>query len=127
MDMEKAISAILRTGLVLCVILLAIGSMLLFAKGGGGGISLGQITAANSAVNSSKFSIDQIIAGLFRLDGISFILLGLIVLMATPIARVLISIFAFLYEENWLYFVITAIVFINLMVAIFIVPLILVH
>ena len=127
MEMEDAIGITLRAGVVLCLTLIIIGVLLLFIDGGSGGIPLNQITGLDSPINSSLFSPSQIISGIFNLDGISFILLGLMVLIATPIARVLLSVFAFLFEENWLYMAITLIVFINLMVAIFIVPLFIVH
>jgi uncharacterized membrane protein len=61
------------------------------------------------------------------LQGADFILLGIIVLILTPITRVITSVLSFLYERNWLYVLITVIVFIDIMVAIFIVPVILGH
>jgi len=61
-------------------------------------------------------------SSLTNLNGLAFILLGLIVLMATPILRVAIGIAQFAHERNWLYTFITAIVFMNLMLAIFVIP-----
>ncbi len=51
------------------------------------------------------------------------IVAGIIMLTATPILRVALSVFAFATERDWLYVAITAIVFINLMVAVLLVPL----
>jgi uncharacterized membrane protein len=45
-----------------------------------------------------------------------------IILIATPVSRVAMSILLFSKSKNWLYVAITAIVFINLMIAIFILP-----
>ncbi len=58
------------------------------------------------------------------LSGIGTILTyaGVIILIATPVSRVAMSILLFSKSKNWLYVAITAIVFINLMIAIFILP-----
>lgn len=122
MHIEKAIAFTLRAGVALCSIFVMIGVFLLFLNGGGGGISIEQIAASNSNVNSSTFSFGQIVSGLLHPDGISFILMGIIILIATPIVRVLLSTVGFFFERNWLYVAITLIVFIDLMVAIFIIP-----
>ena len=53
--------------------------------------------------------------------------MGIIILIATPITRVLLSIFGFLFERNWLYVAITIIVFLDLMVAIFVIPGLIAH
>ncbi len=127
MDMETRTALILRTGVALCILFVAVGVALIFMNSGGGGFSLVQIASSASTVNSSNIGIAQIVSGLFGLDGLSFIFVGIIILIATPIARVLFSIFAFSIERNWLYVVITLIVFINLMVAIFIVPMLIAH
>ena len=112
MELERAIGITLRLGVALSVALIFIGIFLILVNGSWGDLS---------GVNSSTFSFAQIVSGLFQLDGISFMFAGLIVLIATPITRVLISIFGFFFERNWLYVIITLIVFINLMVAIFII------
>ena len=118
MELEKAIGITLRIGVALSVILIFIGIFLTFVNENWGGLS---------EVNSSTFSFAQILYGLFQLDGASFIFMGLIVLIATPITRVLLSIFGFFFEKNWLYFVITIIVFTNLMIAIFVIPGLIAH
>ncbi len=127
MDMNNAISYVLRIGVVLSVLLALTGAILLFADNGSNGFALSQIASATTGINSSGFTVPEIIGGLFTYQGVDFILLGLIVLMATPVARVFLSIFAFLYNKNWIYAVITLIVFIDLMIAVFIVPSLLVR
>ncbi len=54
--------------------------------------------------------------------GTDFLIAGIFALFATPVMRITVSILMFASEKNRLYTVITAIVFINVMVAIFIVP-----
>ncbi|MDE1768757.1 MAG: DUF1634 domain-containing protein [Candidatus Micrarchaeota archaeon] len=125
MELEKAIGITLRIGVALSVVFILTGAFLLFLNSGN--YSPDQIAGTTSAVNSSSFSFAQIISGLFHLDGISFILMGFMILIATPIARVLLSIFGFLFERNWIYVAITVMVFINLMVAIFVIPSLIAH
>ncbi|MEM3209669.1 MAG: DUF1634 domain-containing protein, partial [Saccharolobus sp.] len=57
--------------------------------------------------------------------GLDYIYFGLMILIATPIARVLLGIMQFLKEKNKLYAIITTIVFFNLMFSIFILPILL--
>lgn len=127
MKLEKAIGIALRIGVALSVIFILVGMVLLFLDGGAAGYSLSQITQTNSPVNTSTFSFMQVISGLSQLDGISFILMGLIILIATPITRVALSIFGFFFERNWLYVAITTIVFIDLIIAIFVIPALVLH
>lgn len=46
----------------------------------------------------------------FAFRGRGLIQLGLLLLIATPIARVIFSVFAFLYQRDWTYVVVTLIV-----------------
>ena len=127
MDTDDLISMALRAGVLLSVAFISVGALLLLVDGGGGGFSLDQIASTNSLVNSATFSTSQIFYGLFRLDGLSFILFGVMVLVATPITRVIISVFSFTREKNWLYVLITLIVLMDLMIAIFVIPPLIVH
>jgi uncharacterized membrane protein len=47
-----------------------------------------------------------------------FLALGLLVLIATPIFRVIASIFVFIYERDWRFVVITFIVFLIVMISV---------
>lgn len=55
-------------------------------------------------------SFKGIFAGAMSLNGAAIIQLGVIVLISTPVLRVALSIFTFLYEKDYLYVVITIIV-----------------
>ena len=122
MEMDDVIAYVLRIGVIISVILILIGSVLLFVQGSSNGFSIGELASTSSKINTSLFSISGIMNGLLSYQGLDFILLGLIVLIITPIARVIASVLSFMYERNWLYVVITLIVFIDIMVAIFVVP-----
>ncbi len=122
MEMDDVIAYVLRIGVVISVICILIGAMLLFLQGGSNGFAIGELASTSSKINSSLFSFSDIINGILSYQGLDFILLGLIVLIITPIARVIASVLSFMYERNWLYVIITLIVFIDILVAIFIVP-----
>jgi uncharacterized membrane protein len=64
-------------------------------------------------------SLKEIITGLLLLKPFAIILTGLLLLILTPVLRVGASIIIFLMEGDYLYSVITAIVFIILLAAMF--------
>jgi uncharacterized membrane protein len=125
MDINDAISLALRVGVLLSAAIILIGVVLVFAHQGSNGFSLSQIAAPNSRVNSSVFQPSEVIGGLSKQNGLDYVYLGLMVLIATPIIRVVLGIAQFAKERNKLYTVITVIVLFNLMFAIFILPVIL--
>jgi uncharacterized membrane protein len=125
MDINDAIGLALRVGVLLSAAIILIGVVLVFAHQGSNGFSLSQIAAPNSRVNSSVFQPSEVIEGLSKLNGLDYVYLGLMVLIATPIIRVVLGIAQFAKERNKLYTVITVIVLFNLMFAIFILPVIL--
>ena len=122
MEMNDVIAYVLRIGVVISVILILVGAVLLFLQGGSNGFTIGELASTGSKINSSLFSFSDIVNGLLSYQGLDFMLIGIIVLIITPIARVIASVLSFMYERNWLYVVITLIVFIDIMVAIFVVP-----
>ena len=90
MKLEKAIVITLRSGVALSVIFILTGLLFLLLNNGSG-VSPDQIAGTAPALNSSSFSFAQILSGLFQSNGISFILMGFVILIATPIARVFLS------------------------------------
>ncbi len=121
MGMEESISLILRSGVALSALLVFIGIILSITQGQAGGFSLSQ-ASLHTQSNSSSINLPGIISGSLSLNGMSFIFLGFIVLIATPIIRVAMSIFYFVMQRNYLYTIITAVVLANLMIAILVVP-----
>lgn len=105
-QMRLALGIVLRGG-----VLLAAGVVLL-----GGIVYLAHHASANPAYRQFEGeprdlrSISAVIAGAFQFHGRSVIQLGVLLLIATPIARVIFSLVEFALEKNWLYVVITGIV-----------------
>ncbi|MGC8597578.1 MAG: DUF1634 domain-containing protein [Thermocladium sp.] len=122
MDMDSVIGMTLRIGVIISIILISIGVALIIVRGEGMGYSLSELSSMRSPVNSSVIPVITVINEAPSLDGLSLIVLGLIVLIATPVIRVLLGIASFAMEKDWLYVAITIIVFLDLMIAIFIIP-----
>lgn len=113
--MEVAMAMVLRAGVILAAVLVLIGGALVlrhprspvpdytvFRQ-------LGAHTASASA-NVAFRSISGVLAQLRTGSGGSIIALGLLVLVATPIARVIFAIVGFARERDWLYTVVSFIV-----------------
>ncbi|MGC8569936.1 MAG: DUF1634 domain-containing protein [Caldivirga sp.] len=120
--MDYIIGLTLRIGVIISVVLILMGVVLLVIEGKGLGFSDIQIMSVRSHVNTAVIPPLTALSGLTHADGLSFIVLGLMVLIATPVLRVALGIASFAMERDWLYVVITVVVFINLMLAIFVLP-----
>ncbi len=59
---------------------------------------------------SNLRSVSQIFKGVIHFDSLSIIQLGLLLLIATPISRVIFSVIGFLFEKDYLYVLISLIV-----------------
>lgn len=115
--MDRLIGAALRYGVLTSIAFILAGLALLLARGGAA-----DVLGANSPLNTSTISPAAVASGLTSLDPLSLILLGLMLLIATPVLRVALGIASFARERDWLYVLITSIVFVNLMIAIFVLP-----
>ena len=68
---------------------------------------------------SSFTTIHGIVVSALSHSGRGLIQLGLLVLIATPIARVIFSVFAFVYERDWKYVIFTLVVLTLLLYSLF--------
>lgn len=98
---ERSIGYILRIGVIVSAIIILAGMLLLFFLP-----SSGQVPS----------SLPLIFKGVRQLNGEAFIMLGLFCLILTPVLRVVVSIFAFAKEKDYLYVVITLIVLVILVI-----------
>jgi uncharacterized membrane protein len=112
---DQAMGLLLRTGVVLAAaIVLA-----------GGGLYLHRhaVPAVNYSVFQGEPQIYRTIPGILgqakALSGRGLIQLGLLILIATPVARVIFSVFAFTYERDWKYVGFTLVVLALLLYSLF--------
>ena len=113
--MEIAMGMLLRIGVVLAAVLVAIGGVLVLRHPGS---PVPNYTvfhppvkhAVSPSANVPFRSISGVIGQLHTGSGGSIIALGLLVLVATPIARVIFAIIGFARERDLLYTVVSLIV-----------------
>jgi uncharacterized membrane protein len=104
--LDNIMGVLLRTGVILSAAMVMAGGAVFLARHGG--------PVTNYQVFRGEPEELRTIPGIFRealaLHGRGLIQLGLLMLIATPIARVMFSVLAFLYERDWKYVVVTLVV-----------------
>ena len=103
---EIIIGSLLRAGVILAASVVLVGGVLYLVRHGHETIDYTTFHGEPEALKSMPFVIEGIVS--FRARAI--IQFGLLLLIATPIARVLFSAVAFAMEHDYLYVVITLIV-----------------
>ncbi len=102
--MNRAIYHVLLGGVLVAVVLIGVGYVL---------------GAANPAgLTQVPLSLPEIAQELVHLTPAGFLALGVILMILTPVARVFLSIVAYVRDRDSFYIVITMIVFLNLLVGI---------
>jgi uncharacterized membrane protein len=116
---ELVISNLLRTGVVLSLVTVLIGVILMFAHHHDylrSSADLKRLTTPGAAFPAS---IAELARGLAAFQGRAVVSLGLLMLIATPIFRVAVSIIAFAIERDRTYVAITTVVLAVLLLAFF--------
>ncbi|HEY3927498.1 MAG TPA: DUF1634 domain-containing protein [Candidatus Koribacter sp.] len=105
-EVEQIIGKLLRAGVLLAAFVVLVGGVLFLAKNAHERHNYRQF----HGVSASLKSIPGVVSGAAHLDPESVIQLGLLLLIATPVARVAFSIGAFALEKDYLYVVLTMVV-----------------
>jgi uncharacterized membrane protein len=119
-QIELVISDLLLWGVRVSLCLLAGGTLLSFLQGqdygqlGGSSADFHRLISQGDAFPRS---LAWLCSGLLHLQGQSVIVLGMLLLISTPIVRVFVSIFAFALERDRSYVLITSIVFLLLLLS----------
>ena len=104
--LDELMGELLRTGVLLAALVVLVGGVVYLTRH--------DMPIINYRVFQGEPSELCTIAGILHearaLRGRGLIQLGLLILIATPIARVAFSFFAFLYQRDWLYVVVTLMV-----------------
>ncbi|QDU64709.1 hypothetical protein Pan216_56000 [Planctomycetes bacterium Pan216] len=112
---QRLMGALLRIGVVASAIVLIVGGCFYFSQHG------------DTTVDYSKFrvepgtlrSVSGVVEGLRTGDSLIIMQFGILILLATPVARVLFSLVLFLIERDWTYVVVTSIVLAGLAFSLF--------
>ena len=111
MDIQQLIGNTLRWGVILACLLATIGGVYYLIQHGLDPVpDYRHFEAANAAAQFNFTTLGGLWQGILHGDAASCIQVGVIVLILTPIARVVPSFFDFIVEQDWLYVAITAIV-----------------
>src|SRR5947209_4354021 len=103
---EQWIGNLLRTGVLLAAAVVFVGAVLYLAQHGGEHPDYAKFQGEPPGLSNVR----DIIAGAASRDGREVIQLGILLLIATPVARVVLAAGAFALERDRLYVVITLIV-----------------
>lgn len=117
MDFEDVIGYALRVGVITSAAFIVIGLALFF-------IGKPPTYVVNELLryNSSTINVYKIPTGIKALDLTYFIYFGLVILIATPVIRVVLGVIQFIDQKNRIYIAITLVVLFNLLMAIFVLP-----
>lgn len=112
---ERILGTLLQTGVIISGIVVLIGGVLY-------GIRYGRVPVNYRSFDpdrASLRSLKEIARGALHGDGRAIILCGLLLLIATPVSRVVFSMIAFALEGDRLYVVLTLSVFVVLLYSLF--------
>ena len=110
MDIQLLISRTLRWGVTAASLVAFVGGALYLAQHGSEPFDLAQYRQFSyvAAHPADYTTLPGILRGFAGFTAVGWIQTGVLVLILTPILRVLLSFFAFLKERDWLYAAITA-------------------
>jgi uncharacterized membrane protein len=112
---EVIIGALLRIGVLLAALVVMVGAGLYLVRHGHEVVNYSAFHGQPAALTH----LSSIVHGAFALNAHAVIQLGLLLLIATPIARVIFSAVAFAMEHDYMYVLITLIVLAVLMYSLF--------
>ena len=112
--MEQIVGTLLQTGVALAGAVVFVGGFIYVIRNARVVASYSNFSAQRAALNVSSLFI-----GLIHADSRAIIFLGLLLLIATPVARVAFSVVGFSKERDWLYVFVTLIVLGVLMYSLF--------
>ena len=111
MDIQQLIGNTLRWGVILACLLATIGGVYYLMQHGLDPVpDYRHFDIASAAAQTNYTTLGGLWQGILHGDAASCVQVGVIVLILTPIARVVLSLFDFIVEQDWLYVAITAIV-----------------
>jgi uncharacterized membrane protein len=104
-DLNRLIYHILRAGVLVSVAILLFGFVLAGVTG--------------HAISDETVRPRELAVGLYHFTPDAYLSLGVLLMIFTPVVRVLLSLLAFAKERDRTYVLLTGIVFVNLMVSVF--------
>jgi uncharacterized membrane protein len=114
---DHAIGMILRLGVMIAALIVLVGAVLYLWQHGG---QLPDYTVFHKSANGI-LNPQALLSGVLALNGVAIIELGLLVLIATPMSRVVLAAYAFHRQHDTLYVVVSIVVFAIVLFSLFVV------
>jgi uncharacterized membrane protein len=105
-QLDQLIGNLLRAGVLLAAAIIFVGAVLYFVQSGSAHPDYAQFKGEPAALER----ITDIAIGAWHLEGKSVIQFGLLLLLATPVARVALLVLAFGMQRDWFYVLVSAVV-----------------
>lgn len=105
-EMDRLIGRVLQIGVLLAALVVAVAAAALLWSQGGRTADFRTFTGGRSSLSS----FGGILRGMMAGDAQAIVQLGLVLLIATPVARVALTLGAFVYQKDRLYIGITTLV-----------------
>lgn len=103
---EQLIGRLLQLGVAVATVIVVAGAVGVLARHGSAPIDFGAFRGERSPWRS----VGAILGGVARRDATAIVQLGLVLLIATPVARVALTLLAFLAQKDRLYVALTSVV-----------------
>jgi uncharacterized membrane protein len=117
--MDQIIGNLLRIGVIVSALVVSAGGILYLARHGGEQGALERLRKWDERAKPELRSADGILRKCVALSGRGLIMLGLLILIATPVARVIFSTAAFALQRDYLYVAFTLVVLAVLLYSLF--------
>ena len=108
---QQLIGRLLQVGVLVAAAVVAVGGAMLLARHGGATADFRVFRSEPSPLRS----LAGIVRGALSLDGRAVVQLGLVLLIATPVARVALTLVAFVLQRDRLYVALTSVVLVLLL------------
>jgi uncharacterized membrane protein len=109
-QVELLISLLLRIGVLTSLAIVILGMLISFVRHEHKVQSTNAFADLTNSTATFPHTVPGVLHGAVQLRGRSIIMLGLLLLIATPVMRVAISIFLFIYERDRVYVIVTMMV-----------------
>jgi uncharacterized membrane protein len=116
-QVELIISTLLRVGVASSLSIVILGTILSFSHHPDYTSSPAELTRLTQPGAAFPRSVSQVISGVMRLEGRAVVTVGLLLLIATPVMRVGVSVFIFVHQRDWTFVTITSVVLLLLLLS----------
>ena len=105
-EVEQMIGRLLQVGVLIAAAVVLLGGVMLLVQHGGAPVEFRTFSTATSPLQG----LTGILRGALAMDSMAIVQFGLVLLIATPVMRVALTLVAFALQRDRLYVVLTAVV-----------------